>query len=191
MINIEQWNEFVARWQEKECYGAEKYLHWKSQIDKFSELATSANLLDGGLDILDISTGMGIWPYTLQSLGHSVKMTDTIDKKTEIYRDAHAVLGLPLLYEHRYPKSRFKPLPENIGCFDVISAIACAPMSIWNAGELDLFFRDCFVHLKNNGFILLSPNIAENIKIIEAHPGIETFKTNQLKYYKIRKQELK
>jgi tRNA1(Val) A37 N6-methylase TrmN6 len=81
MIKIEQWNEFVARWQEKECYGAEKYLHWKSQIDKFNLLAESADLLSGSLDILDISTGMGLWPYVLKERGHRVSMTDSISEK--------------------------------------------------------------------------------------------------------------
>jgi len=192
MITIDKWNEFVNRWQEKECYGAEKYLHWKSQIDKFSELAESAGLYSGWISyVLDISTGMGIWPYVLKEAGICVSMTDIISKKTEIYRNAHAVLGLPPVHEHNYAKNKFKPLPAEIGSFDVISAIACAPMSSWFVDDWLSFFLDCEKHLKADGCILLSLNISESMLIVESLLGVKLISAGKLKYYKIQKEELK
>ncbi len=189
MLKIEQWNEFVARWQEKECYGAEKYLHWKSQIDKFQELAESANLLGGGLDILDISTGMGLWPYVLKECGHTVKMTDSISEKTRIYTEAHSVLGLPPAREHNYVKEYFSPLPSDIGEFNVISSIACAPMSFWSCYRWRAFFDDCYKHLKKGGYIMLAPNTSEGRKNLEYFTYAEKVKTPKIEWYKIKKQE--
>jgi len=191
MIKIEQWNEFVARWQERECYGAEKYLHWKSQIDKFTLLAESANLISGGLDILDISTGMGLWPYVLKEYGHKVAMTDSISEKTRIYLDAHSVLGLPPAREHSYVKNDYKALPDDIGEFDVISSIACAPMSFWTTCEWGFFFEDCSKHLKTGGYIMLSPNVSEGRKNLECFAYAEKVKTPKIEWYKIKKQEAK
>lgn len=191
MIKIEQWNDFVSRWQEKECYGAEKYLHWKSQIDKFTLLAESADLLCGGLDILDISTGMGLWPYILKERGHRVAMTEATSEKTRIYVAAHSVLGLPPAREHSYVKNDYKALPDDIGEFDVISSIACAPMSFWTCGEWLLFLNDCFKHLKKCGYILLSPNVSAGRKNLEFFEDIEKIHTPQMEWYKIKKQELK
>jgi len=189
MIKIEQWNEFVSSWQEKECYGAEKYLHWKSQIDKFTILAESAELLSGGLDILDISTGMGLWPYVLKERGHNVGMTECINEKTSIYINAHSVLGLPPALDHNYPRNAYKALPDDIGEFDVISSIACAPMSFWTCGEWLLFLNDCYKHLKKEGYVLLSPNVSEGRKNLESLQHIEKVKTPQIEWYKIKKQE--
>ncbi len=189
MIKIEQWNEFVASWQEKECYGAEKYLHWKSQIDKFKLLAESADLLVGGLDILDISTGMGLWPYVLKECGHTVRMTDSISEKTRIYMEAHSVLGLPPAREHSYVRNDYKALPDDIGEFDVISSIACAPMSFWVNYEWVFFFEDCYKHLKKGGYIMLAPNTSEGRKNLEYFAYVEKIKTPQMEWYKIKKQE--
>ena len=191
MIKIEQWNEFVSSWQEKECYGAEKYLHWKSQIDKFTLLAESADLLVGGLDILDISTGMGLWPYVLKERGHKVGMTECINDRTKIYLDAHSVLGLPPAREHNYVRNDYKALPDDIGEFDIISSIACAPMSFWTCGEWLLFLNDCFKHLKKGGYVLLSPNVSEGRKNLEYFAYAEKVKTKKMEWYKIKKREAK
>ena len=140
-----KWNDFVARWQERECYGAEKYLHWRSQVERFEALAEHAGLLSvGGMKILDISSGMGLWAYCLTCQKHTVFTTENYCRETEIYQDALRTLKLPEAIPHAYPLKKFIPLPEYIGSFDIITSIACPPMSFWCEDECKRFITDAF-----------------------------------------------
>jgi hypothetical protein len=98
---------------------------------------------------------------------------------------------LPPAREHSYVKNDYKALPDEIGEFDVISSIACAPMSFWSCGEWLLFLNDCFKHLKRGGYVLLSPNVSEGRKNLESFDCVEIVKTKKMEWYKIKKQEAK
>jgi len=183
----EKWNKFVIDWQYRDCGGTEKYLHFRTQYEKFDELVKATIKEGKRLRTVDISAGMGFLPYVLKCYSHNVQLTDCICARTEIYRQAHEALGLPPMIDHRYANNRFAPLPECIDKVDLITAIASAPMSYWTAEDWAGFFKDCAAHLNPDGMIILSPNINENIAILESIIGTENkHKTSQLTYYIVR-----
>ena len=193
-IDLEKWNACIATHQTRDCFGAEKYFHLHSQVVKFADLAISAGLTGGGLKVLDIASGAGVWGAVLQSLGYNVTLADKSDRSTEFYRDAVAALGLrrtvSFHYSHISHKFTADPLPADIGMFDVISAIACAPMSTWGEREYRIFIGDCGLHLNPGGFVLLSPN--KTGRESELHNILkpeDARKTEKLTWYKINKGE--
>lgn len=169
---IENWNKFVAEWQYKECHGAEKYLHYQSQVNKFTGFAETLGLdKKTGMKTLDISAGMGFFAFVLQGFGHIARNTDRVCDKTLVYQEAHKALGLSPMINLHYAGNRFIPLPDEVGGVDMISAIAVAPMSVWTELEWTAFIADCRKHLNPDGFILLSPNTSPGRTALEAIVG--------------------
>lgn len=193
-IDVGKWNACIAKYQTRDCFGAEKYFHLHSQVMKFADLAISAGLTGGGLKVLDISSGAGVWGAVLQSMGHEVTLVDKKDKSTEFYEDAVAALGLrqavSFHYSHVNHKFTADPLLADIGEFDVISAIACAPMSTWGELEYRIFIGDCGLHLNPGGFVLISPNkTGRESELCNILKPENARKTEKLTWYKINKGE--
>jgi 2-polyprenyl-3-methyl-5-hydroxy-6-metoxy-1,4-benzoquinol methylase len=194
-INMEKWNAVIAKWQRRECFGTEKYFQLNEQLVRLSVLANHAGLnVRGGLKVLDISCGAGVWGAVLQSCGHTVKLTDVRDYRSGFYVDAIDALGLPPAIEYTLPGFKpdrtFTPMPENIGVFDVITSIACAPMSDWNSREYQNFIDNCFEHLKPGGFILIAPNrTGGEIELALVLKPDEMRTVKGMTYWKITKKE--
>lgn len=191
-IDLERWSRCLDKWQTLDCYGAEKYFHLHSQVAKFARLAKSAELTAGSLKILDISSGAGVWGAVLKSFGHNVALMDKRDNRTGFYADAIAALGMasaiPFHFTHVNNKYNADPLPEDIGEFDVISSIACAPMSTWGLAEYAQFIQDCQKHLNPGGFILLSPNkTGRESELAAVLRPEDMMQTRELTWFKINK----
>jgi len=171
------WRIFIVLYGFCECYGMEKYLHWYSAVNRLIDFINALKLPDDiKLKTLDISAGMGFLPFVLKVAGHDVSLTEVYDEKTNIYHNAYKILGLPLAIDFKYPQSKFIALPSECGTYDLITAVAVAPMSRWNKKDWESFIINCFEHMPVNGRLIISPNKSPGKKaLIEYLHELEGF----------------
>jgi SAM-dependent methyltransferase len=118
------------------------------------------------LRILDISTGMGYFPFVCNYLGHQAECTDMDDN--DVYNQATKKLKLK-----RYIKriEKFTPLKLNKKYDLVTSFMICfnehKQPGVWHIDEWDFFFNDINSILNENGLLYLSLNIEDEIEPID------------------------
>jgi hypothetical protein len=153
-----RWHEFCT--VHKFCsQGFDKYFDMTHCVTNilFNRPLMSLIEKDPGMSILDISAGFCAFGLVCRALGHKVTITEC---SIPICNAAQDLLGFKDRYLLDYRPGRewcFVPIPAQIGKFDVITAIACGPHSVWNLSDWEKFFCDAFTHLKKDGQIYLWP----------------------------------
>lgn len=187
-INLEKWNKFVCDWQTRDAHGCGKYLHLKEQIDENMNLMIGAGLQNiTNKQVLDISSGIGIWLAILKNKGNAVMGTDNKGTHYPLYQEAFEVLDLDPIVEHKYVLCEFNPLPD-IGKFDLISSIAGTPMTMWGEVNARKFINDCINHLYDNGILFIAPNNPEKSQFMNIASEF-IIKIGARKTFKIKKED--
>lgn len=168
-VDPEQWSKFCADWKDRH-EGFEKYFKLENSISRILANRPLMNLLESRskLRILDISAGFCALGLVGRALGHDVWITD-VDISVVI--EAQNILGFGSFRTlHEYPAKDgfpFVRLPDFIGRYNLITAIACAPMRWWDVSAWAAFFHDTFQHLDSGGRIYLQPNYGKGYFSLE------------------------
>jgi 2-polyprenyl-3-methyl-5-hydroxy-6-metoxy-1,4-benzoquinol methylase len=157
----DKWYEFCKKWKDDpRAKGYRKYiLHADGNLERCHRIIKALQMdRRESLNILDISTGFGIFPYLCKCYGHNVTITDVVDGQNTICIEARKSLGLPRAIKFQYDEGRFKRLPEDIGTFNVITAFSVVPHSGWSMLCWGSFFVDAATHLSYPGIAVVRPN---------------------------------
>lgn len=116
-----------------------KYLKYPRQIARSVYLARSLGLdRRQPLQILDIGTGPGYFPFVAKSMGHDVTALD-VDWSATYNALTRSLAIERVIHEIR----RFEPLPPIAGPFDLITAFMICfnghKQKVWGAPEWDYF----------------------------------------------------
>lgn len=124
------------------------------------------------LDVLDLGTGFGYFPFVCEFYGHRALGLDQDDWAGEnLYRDVVDLLGVERVLS---PIRPFRPLPDLGRRFDLVTAFACLfnrpkKRDAWSVGEWQYFVDSLSeLHLAPGGSLLLTLNRGHDGEILDA-----------------------
>jgi 16S rRNA G1207 methylase RsmC len=163
-IDFTAWQELRARWiQSPSDAGFLKYFDYEHQLNKTFEILDCIGWPDKPNNVLDISTGFGWLPFVLKHLGCKITITDVNDEKNSMCQSVREFLSLPLTYKFKYEDGKFKPLPDTLIGFDLITALSVGGQDDWKNGAWKHFISDGISRLNSGGKLFVYPNRSENI----------------------------
>jgi SAM-dependent methyltransferase len=136
--------------------GFQKYLDLDRMITESVNRCHKLGLANtSGLDILDIATGFGYFPFVAQSYGHRVESLDEYD---DIY--SQGIVDLLKINRKVFEILPFKPLPDYGKKFDLITMFFPSFVSYmnepsWGKKEWIFLLDNMLGQLKPNGKIYL------------------------------------
>ena len=142
-IDLEKFNFYKDKYKNTSPYpGSSKYLNIEEWMeDKILEVYRLGLNKSLKLDILDIGTGAGYFPYVCNYYGHNSRALDL--ETTPMYND---IIKLLNINRKNYEIKSYEKLPDMGIKFDLITAFAICfnnhdTSEVWNINEWDFFFK--------------------------------------------------
>ena len=166
-IDFERFKSYQDKYRNSSPYpGYSKYLNIEDWMEsKLLEVYKLGLNKSSKLDILDIGTGAGYFPYICNCYGHNSMALDL--GTTEMYNDIIKLLNV-VRKDHEIKS--FEKLPDLGRKFDLITAFSICfnnhdTPELWNIKEWNFFLKDLANHhLKENGKVYLVLNPERNNK---------------------------
>jgi hypothetical protein len=156
-----KFSRICQRYADADPYpGYSKYLNVDKWLGVAIQRAEHLRLpSENGLDILDIGTGAGYFPFVCESYGHSCLALDVPD--VEMYNELTELLGVQ---RRDWRIEAFEPLPDMGKRHDLVTAFSICFNNhgtdrVWGEKEWAFFLDDlCKQHLKRGGAVYLELN---------------------------------
>ncbi len=163
-IDFIAWQMLQAKWtQSPSDAGFLKYFDYEYQLNKTFEILDCIGWPEKPISVLDISTGFGWMPFVLKHIGCSITITDVNDEKNSMCQSVRDFLNLPSIISFKYDGNKFKPLPEELIGFDLITALSVGGQDCWKRDAWKHFFTDSYSRLNPGGKVFVRPNRSENL----------------------------
>ena len=116
------------------------------------------------INILDISTGAGYFPYVARYYRHNVKTTD-VPKVSRNYTKIRNIIGVELDYR-LYIKS-YRKLPDFNQKFDMITMLSTIFNQHWSSmKQWNFFLDDLFQYVNPGGSVFINSNKWPSIDLL-------------------------
>ena len=166
-VNIEKFRFFQNKYKDSSPYpGYSKYLNIEEWLEvKLVEVYKLGLNKSINLDILDIGTGAGYFPFVCNYYGHNSMALDL--GNIPMYNE---IIKLLNINRQDYEIKSFEKLPDLGKKFDLIAAFSICfnqhdTPDLWNVNEWHFFLKDLAInHLKEKGKVYLVLNPERNNK---------------------------